>query len=226
MLKFNTKETKIWFTSDLHYWHSNMCFADSIWDDKEKSTRKFTSTKEMSRHLVAQLNKYVGQDDVLFFLGDWSFGGIENIWNLRKQLICKNIHFIFGNHDHHVVNNVILPNCKRHHPYSWDIIEGKPIGGEYPDYVEAQSIFTSAQHYLEIQIDKQLVCMMHYPIDSWNRKHLHFHGHTHGNFTNKKNRFDVGIDNAFKLYGEYRPFSWEELLKIKDEVRLNDRYSY
>lgn len=203
-----------------------MCFADSVWDDKEKSTRKFASTKEMSRFLVSQLNKYVGQDDVLFFLGDWSFSGVENIWNLRKQLICKEIHCIFGNHDHHIINNVILPNCKRHHPYSWEIIDGKPISGEYPDYVEAQEIFSSAQHYLEIQIDKQLVCMMHFPIESWNRQHIHLHGHTHGNFHTKPNRLDVGIDNAFKLFGEYRPFSWEEVIKIKDEVRLHDRYSY
>lgn len=210
----------------IHYWHSNMCHVDSVWEDKDTSTRRFASTQEMSRHLVSQINKYVGQDDVLFHLGDWSFGGDSNIWNFRKQLICKNIHLCYGNHDHHLVNNIVLPNCIRSYPYSPTFIDGKNTDPEYPDYVEAQCLFESAQHYLEIQIDKQMVCMMHYPIASWNRRFIHFHGHTHGNFPTKPNRFDVGIDNAFKLYGEYRPFSWEELLTIKNQERLEDRYSY
>lgn len=226
MLKLKSTVNNIWFSSDWHYWHKNMCYADSIWSDKETSTRRFPSTQEMSRHIVSQINKYVKQDDILFFLGDWSFSGDENIWNCRKQIVCENIHFIFGNHDHHIVNNIVLPNCKRTKPYGGIIVDGKCIGDDYPDYVEAQTLFKSAQHYLEVQIDKQLVCLMHYPIASWNRQFLHLHGHTHGNYPTKENRLDIGIDNYFKLYGEYKPFSWEEVTKIKHEEKLKDRYSY
>ena len=85
MLKFNSKERNIWFTSDTHYWHKNITYGVSVWPDKENNCRKFNTTQEMSSHIVDQINKYVGQDDVLFHLGDWSFGGIQNIWNFRRQ---------------------------------------------------------------------------------------------------------------------------------------------
>jgi len=61
--------------------------------------------------LVNNINKTVGENDILFCLGDWSFGNYkngENISNIRKfrdQLICKNIHLILGNHDHHIERN-------------------------------------------------------------------------------------------------------------------------
>lgn len=190
-----------------------MTYGVSVWKNKETGTRRFNTVQEMSRHIVSQINKYVGQDDILFHLGDWSFGGINNIWNFRKQIICKNIHFIIGNHDQHIKNNIILPNCNRVQPYSSMIVDGNPIGEEYPDYVEAQELFTSVQDYLEIEIDKHQICMMHYPISSWNRKFVHLHGHTHSNYPIKDMRLDVGIDNAFKLYGEYRPFNWNDIKK-------------
>lgn len=225
-IKLKSGETNIWFTSDSHYWHKNICYADSTWSDKETSTRLFKSTQEMSKHIVDQINKYVKEDDILFHMGDWSFDGVQNIWNFRKQLNCKNIHLMIGNHDHHIKRNIILPNCIRKEPYSTEFIDGKYINPEYPNWVKARELFSSVHQYLEIQIDKQLVCMMHYPIASWNRQHIMIHGHTHGIYPVVDNRLDVGIDNSFKLFKEYRPFSWEDVLKVKNHTKLMDRYSY
>ena len=83
----------IWISSDWHYWHKNITYGESVWQDKEINTRKFDTTQEMSRKLVENINKYVKQDDEIYFLGDFAFSGIENIWNFRKQIICKNIYF-------------------------------------------------------------------------------------------------------------------------------------
>jgi len=218
-MKFDSKVDKLWFVGDTHYWQKNIVYGESVWPSKETSTRRFDTVQEMSRHLVAQMNKYVGENDILFHLGDWSFGGAENIWNFRKQLKVKKIHFIPGNHDHHIKNNIILPNVRRIHPYSANLEDGEPISGEYPDYVEAEYIFETVNDYLDIEIDKLNVSLLHYPMESWNYRHgksIHLHGHTHSNLREKYNRLDVGIDNAFKLYGEYRPFSWED---IKDQLK-------
>lgn len=230
-MKFGHKYQKIWFTSDTHYWQKNIVYGESVWPSKETSTRRFDTVQEMSRHLVEQINKYVGEDDILFHLGDWSFGGAENIWNFRKQLKVKKIHLIIGNHDHHMKNNIVLPNVKRVNPYSRDMVDGKPIGGEYPDYVEAIYLFESVDNYLDIEVDKVSVSLCHYPMESWNYRHgktIHLHGHCHGNIREKYNRLDVGIDNAFKLYGEYRPFSWEdiqtELIRINAEFPFSERH--
>ena len=212
--------TNIWFTSDLHYWHKNITFGESVWDNKEINCRKFSTTSEMSRHIVSQINKYVGQDDLLYDLGDWSFGGQQNIWNLRKQLIVNKIIHINGNHDETIRKNKIeLPNCRRIEPYSSHIIDGKPIGGEYPDYVLPQDLFTEVHEILTLTLDKISIIMSHYPFQEW-REDIHLHGHVHGKYHDNqfKGRLDVGIDSAFKYFGEYRPFSWEDIkqiLKIK-----------
>lgn len=216
-MKLDSKDRKIWFTSDTHYWHKNLTFGESVWDNKEKNCRKFDTTQEMSRHIVSKINEYVGEDDILFHLGDWSFGGIENIWNFKKQIKVKEIHLLIGNHDHHIKRNLILPNVKRVHPYSQILEDGEPISGEYPDYVESQTLFTSVNEVLDIEIDKIGLQMMHYPMESWNTRHgrtYHLHGHTHGMLATKERRLDVGMDNAFILFGEYRPFSWEEIKSI------------
>lgn len=207
----------IWFSSDWHYWHKNITYGDSVWPDKETKTRKFDSVQEMSRALVASINKYVMEDDILYFLGDYSFSGVENIYNFWKQINCKNIHFIPGNHDGHIRKNVVLPNCKRVEPYSRHIIDGKPIGGEYPDYVEVQTLFKEYLPELTmITIDKQQFVLCHYPIEEWenmNRGAIILHGHCHHNIDDcelntKYRRMDVGID-----WEEFRPYSLDEILE-------------
>ncbi len=44
----------------------------------------------------------VKPNDIIYHLGDWSFGGHENIKIFRNRIKCKNIHLILGNHDHHI----------------------------------------------------------------------------------------------------------------------------
>lgn len=210
-----------WFMSDPHYMHKNLVYECSVWHDKETSTRKgFKDEHHMSQHIVEQINKYVAEDDELYNLGDWSFGGIENIWNFRKQIVCKNIHFIPGNHDEHIIKNKILPNCKRDRLNPNLIVDGVPNG---EDYVQAQSLFKSYNSMMKIKIDHCEISMLHFPIECWTSRggrenSIHLHGHMHG--TSKEalarvpKRLDVGLDNALILLGEYRPFSWEEVKRI------------
>lgn len=177
---------KVWFTSDSHYGHKNITYGESAWSNKETGCRRFDTTQEMSQHIVEQINKHVDQDDILIHLGDWSFGGIENIWSFRKQLNVKTIYLCAGNHDKNI------------------------------KYGGAQSLFEVVDDYLEIIIEKNLFCCMHYPIEEWNDRHRKaymLHGHSHGNSPIKKDRLDVGIDNIYKLFGEYKPINYKELMQ-------------
>lgn len=217
MIKFNSKEHDIWFTSDTHYWHKNITYGESVWKNKETGCRKFNTTQEMSRHIVYQINKYVDKDAILFHLGDWSFGGINNIWNFRKQINCKNIYLVSGNHDHHIIKNAELPNVRRVEPYSQTLEDGKPISGEYPDYVLAQSLFKNVftNQIVELEIDHYLFLLLHYPMQNWDDRHkqsIHLHGHTHGTLPLIPYRLDVGLDSAFNLFGEYKPFSFNDVI--------------
>jgi calcineurin-like phosphoesterase family protein len=174
------KGQKLWFTSDTHYNHANICSATTQWTDPV-TCREFKTLEHMNTHLVGNINEMVGQDDILFHLGDWSFGGFEQIQKFRDQIVCKNIHIITGNHDHHIENN--REGC--------------------------QSIFSSVNKYLDLVVKwnvgtpmmgEQRFALMHFPIASWDnmaRGAIHLHGHVHFEpkmRIGKGKMMDVGVD--------------------------------
>lgn len=224
---------KIWFTSDTHYNHKNICRGLSNWSNKENTTRDFETLEQMNYFLIRNINNHVLPDDVLYHLGDWSFAGIESVWEFRKQINCKNIHLIPGNHDEHIKRDRVLPNVISDAPYSSHFIDGNPNDygilkagdGEYPNYVTAQRLFKSVNNYLEVELNGQIFVLSHYPIDEWfdmDRKgSIMLHGHVHHKFdecelNTKYRRMDVGVD-----WEEFRPYSLEEIIRImnKREIR-------
>ena len=211
------------FTSDIHWNHANICRGTSKW--YSDNCRNFNSLEEMNEFLINQINKYVGQDDVLYNLGDATFGGIEAIWNLRKQLNVKTIHYVYGNHCHHYKRNRELPNCYYVSPLDRigagvGGIKDGPKGSYYGVYVH--DLFASTQDVIFTKIENHQFFMSHYPHVSWdgsNRGVIMLHGHEHGglNYMNEDcKRLDVGIDSAYKILGEYKPFSLEEVLQITE----------
>lgn len=80
----------IWFSSDLHFDHRNICeFADRPWIQEDNTTE-----------LVDRWNACVGMDDDVYHLGDFTFDGhkhFDKVVNIIKHL-NGNIHFILGNH--------------------------------------------------------------------------------------------------------------------------------
>lgn len=218
-MKLDSKITNIWFTADTHYWHTNICKGVSIWKEPEKNCRDFATVQEMSRHIVEKINECVKENDILFHAGDWSFGGIDNIWNFRKQINCRNIHLITGNHDHHIKNNKKLIMCGKFKDNfifnSMIYYQNLSIEQSKECEVFCKDLFSSVQNYLELQVDKTLVCINHFPFEVWEKdKFIHLFGHVHGKLPFKEKRLDVGLDSAYKLLGEYRPFNWEEIKKI------------
>jgi len=62
--------------------------------------RPFASTEEMDRQLTDNWNRVVGQEDTVFFLGDFSSYGEERDRELLGRLAGRKI-LIMGNHDRH-----------------------------------------------------------------------------------------------------------------------------
>jgi calcineurin-like phosphoesterase family protein len=86
---------KVWFTSDLHFWHKNIC---------KYCNRPYESVEEMNEAIIQNWNAVVQDDDVVFVLGDLGFCGIEKLRLLISQL-KGNLFLIQGNHDSDKVVN-------------------------------------------------------------------------------------------------------------------------
>ena len=199
------KGQRLWFTSDTHYNHANICSSTTKWTDPV-TIREFRTLEHMNSHLVGNINEVVGQDDVLFHLGDWSFGGFESIEQFRNQIVCQNVHIVTGNHDHHIQNN--RGDC--------------------------QKLFSSVNKYVELNVkwpvgpemhDANFV-LMHFPIASWNnmaRGAIHLHGHVHFNENvrlQEGKMMDVGCEGN-NLY----PIDMSEVLSIMKNRPVKSLFS-
>lgn len=187
---------KVWFTSDSHYNHGNICKTTSKWDDKSK-TRDFESLGRMNGELVDGINEVVGKDDYLFHLGDFAFGGLEAIRDFRDQINCKNVHLILGNHDYRIK--------------------------EDEDLIQME--FSSVDEYMFLTVfdndglnTKRRFVLCHYPIASWNgmcHGVIHLHGHLHlpPAFRLHHNMsMDVGVEG-----NNFKPISMEEVLELMQD---------
>ena len=83
----------IYFSSDFHYSHKNIVKGTSSWPDKT-GTRDFKTVEEHDNTIIKNINNTVKEDDDLYFIGDWSFGGIKNILICRERINCKNNDFL------------------------------------------------------------------------------------------------------------------------------------
>ena len=192
MLKFSS-ERKVWVTSDTHYGHTNICRGVTNWrlpdgSIPESQTRDFATVEKMNSAIVNNINNLVGQDDILLHLGDWSFGGFENIEEFRNRIVCQEIHLVLGNHDHHIDRN------------RGDI----------------RRLFASVNWFTQVEYDKHTLECCHYPISSWNnlrKGRIHLHGHCHlpnNQKVSNGRRIDVGMDGSVG----FEPYDLSELIKF------------
>jgi calcineurin-like phosphoesterase family protein len=192
---------KIWFTSDTHYSHKNLVDSCSEWTDKGRC-RKFRSLSEHDDFIVNSINSLVSYEDTLYHLGDWSFGGFQNIRKFRERINCQTVHLVLGNHDEHVEKNT--DSCR--------------------------DVFSSVNYYLELKLNGHFIILSHWPMKIWNKSHKgswQLHGHCHNNLQpdewwtkskrdERRRTMDVGMDT-----NDLKPWSFEEIEKIMSKL---DKY--
>jgi calcineurin-like phosphoesterase family protein len=205
-------QNNIWFFSDSHYGHKNIVRGTTSWENAGDKVRDFDTLEEHNEALIGNLNSCMKENDTAYCLGDWSFGGHENIKNFRERLRCKNIYLIFGNHDQHI----------------------EPTNSPY------RSLFNGCDYYKEISVKvpstqsgkfgKTKIIMSHYAMRVWNQSHhgsIMLYGHSHGTldemrpemcnptwigdqyFIKNYKTMDVGVD-THNLY----PYHLDEILDI------------
>lgn len=177
-------------TSDSHAFHTNITKGVSKWPNAD-DTRDFATAEEMTVAIANNINSVVDYGDTLYHLGDWSFGGYDNVKRFRDMINCSKIVFIYGNHDHHIEKDVKL-----------------------------QKLFHSCDYYKEIYFGNKKTILSHYSFRIWNKSHhgsWHFYGHSHGTLPDDPNALslDVGIDTEWPgIHKKYFPYTIGELHRI------------
>ena len=207
-------------TADWHLRHGNILKHSKrviFLNDSERkiveSGDKFTiqnlrisreSSDRMNDVIIDNVNKIVNQNDRLWILGDlvWcrssSISETVKTWRYyREKINCLQVFIIWGNHDPKVDSD------------SRRLIAEK---------------FSGCYDLINTKIDGQKVILSHYAMAIWDGRHhgsWHLYGHSHAGAEKwldeiMPGRFsmDCGIDNAYKLLGAYRPFSWTEIRGI------------
>jgi hypothetical protein len=59
----------------------------------------FRSVEEMDQTILDRINAFVKANDILYFLGDFCIGSKAKALEHRKQIRCKKIFAVPGNHD-------------------------------------------------------------------------------------------------------------------------------
>lgn len=167
--------------------------------------RGVDTTQEGHTEFIRKLwNKEVKPQDEVYHLGDFSFSSkYPEIARFVDSLNGQKF-FLKGNHcDEKVLDRLVKDGLI----HSW-------------------------YDYKEIKLGDQRIVLFHFPITAWHqqgRGAWHLHGHCHGNLQQKYGkRLDVGLDNAYNLFGEHRffteqdikDFMWAQPLEVSDHHKV------
>lgn len=198
---------KRFFTSDMHFFHKNIV-------TKYGRNGLFQSLDEMHDHMISVWNKHVTKKDLVYIVGDFSFGDKEQTRGVLSRLNGQKI-LIVGNHD---------KRSKRHITVS-EFIE---IG--FSDVQDEEVIKISngvpvlLKHYPYSESELKLFFLKlmgklgpwktyyaFYPIDKglW-----HIHGHIHGGPRVHGRQINVNVESW-----DYRPISESEICRIINDAK-------
>lgn len=174
----------IWFTSDQHFYHKNII---------KICRNRFDTIEDMHKEIIYKFNSKVKKDDIVYFLGDFSFGSVAKTKEILEQLNGRK-NLILGNHD----SKKMYKNA------------------------EIKSYFELITDYYELKINGQMYILCHYPFESWRNKSygaIHLYGHVHDNdklLNSINGRYHVGVDT-----NNFYPISIEEVNELV--LKINDK---
>lgn len=97
-MNFKFDGSRVYFTSDTHFNHTNII---------SYCQRPFKNVDEMNERIIANWNEVVGENDIIFHLGDFCLGGAAEWTRLLERLNGK-IYLIMGNHDRKNIRQVFM----------------------------------------------------------------------------------------------------------------------
>ncbi len=160
----------------------------------------------MDEELIKAWNNVVLEEDEVYHMGDFSLTNDEKTNKILQRLNGK-IHLIKGNHEKSVLNK----------QYNRDRFEW------IKDYYELKISINEFDFTVPTRNKEITIIMSHYAMRVWNKSHhgaIHLYGHSHDSLDKEGvwgKSMDVGVDSAYRILGEYRPFSLREIIDIMDK---------
>lgn len=185
----------IYFISDFHFNHKNII---------QYSNRPFEDLEIMENELINNYNSIVTNEDIVYFLGDFSMGKHfkSNDGRILKELNGTK-YMILGNHDFNfkTINDIGLP--------------------EKINKINAQKYWRDVGFtdvFINPIILENYYILSHGPILGLNETQIfaNIHGHTHTVSLNAKNYVNVCVEVT-----DYKPISFDKI-KEKFEGDLNE----
>ena len=192
LLEINTTQTKVFFTSDTHFGHSNII---------KYCQRPFNSAEHMDEVLISNWNEVVSPQDIVFHLGDFCFGS-DKEWIKILQRLNGTKYLILGNHDLKKI-----ANSNQIKDYFADINMQMRV------VVDKQKMLLNHYPFLCFEGGYQNVWQLF--------GHVHRSKHSTGLDKERlvhlfPTQYDVGVDN-----NNYRPVSFAQVSQIITEQQAN-----
>lgn len=181
----------IYFTSDTHLFHKNILkFED----------RPYASYEEMTEDMINKWNSQVNDDDIIYHIGDLSFGNCDQTIEVLKRLKGKII-LIKGNHD---------------------------LSKHYQKINELGLLHEYHEVGITLKYKKQQMWLTHYPLEIGLRpRKWSIHGHIHSEESAWENQINVGVDSP---HFKHKPFgeliTIDEVFEVMEQrlPSIEERY--
>lgn len=194
----------VWFTSDNHFFHKNII---------RLSKRPFSGMFEMHEHLIAEWNKRVKHNEIVYVLGDFSFSSVNMTKSIVSRLNGKKI-LITGNHDM-AAHKMLAAGFDEVHENIYI-----HLGSEKQKFFLSHFPYHPMVGYQKFNKDKVRI---NYPFEKVDQRYMHkrivddgtswlLHGHVHGAWRQNGRQINVGVD-----VWDYVPVSHEKILKMVQE---------
>ena len=146
----------IFFSSDHHFFHKKII---------EYTKRPFSDVDHMNESMISNWNSVVRDADIVYYLGDFSFGLPEQTQSVLSRLKGKK-HLILGNHDVPSIHKRLV---------GWEFV--------YPYYELKQN----RQLIVLMHYSMRVWAKAHYGS-------IQLYGHSHGSLQGTSQSLDVGVD--------------------------------
>jgi calcineurin-like phosphoesterase family protein len=184
----------IYFTSDHHFGHKNII---------EYAKRPFANVSEMDEVMFNNWNNTVKKDDLVYYLGDFSFCALSLTKDVLERLHGEKI-LIRGNHDKQR-NKLVGPKLFKeiHQELSIKLENRKVLLCHYPYYPNEQELEEAIQNNYDIRYLERR---------PKNNGGILLCGHVHEKWKIKDKAINVGVDQW-----DFTPVSEKELSAFINE---------